>query len=107
MDASPARITVAAALELPALRRGLPEVVAGAARLERPIRGVHAGGGRNIAPLPRGGGLLLTTGMAIGAGAADQRAFVAELAAREVAGLAIELGHTYNNRLPPALVAAA
>ena len=30
MDASAARITVAAALELPALRRGLPEVVAGA-----------------------------------------------------------------------------
>lgn len=107
MDASAARITVADALALPALRRGLPEVVAGAAALDRPIRWVHAGEVRNIASLLRGGELLLTTGMAIGSGAADQRAFVAELAAREVAGLAIELGHTYNNRLPAALVAAA
>jgi PucR family transcriptional regulator, purine catabolism regulatory protein len=107
MDASAARITVAAALELPALRRGLPEVVAGAEALERPIRWVHAGEVRNIASLLRGGELLLTTGMAIGPTASDQRTFVAELAAREVAALAIELGNTYNNRLPAALVAAA
>lgn len=107
MDASAARITVAAALELPALRRGLPEVVAGAEALDRPIRWVHAGEVRNIASLLRGGELLLTTGMAIGPTASDQRTFVAELAAREVAALAIELGNTYNNRLPAALVAAA
>jgi purine catabolism regulator len=107
MDASAARITVAAALELPALRRGLPEVVAGAEALDRPIRWVHAGEVRNIASLLRGGELLLTTGMAIGPTASDQRTFVAELAAREVAALAIELGNTYSNRLPAALVAAA
>jgi PucR family transcriptional regulator, purine catabolism regulatory protein len=107
MDAPSARITVAAALELPALRRGLPEVVAGVEALERPIRWVHAGEVRNIASLLRGGELLLTTGMAIGPTASDQRTFVAELAAREVAALAIELGNTYNNRLPAALVAAA
>jgi PucR family transcriptional regulator, purine catabolism regulatory protein len=108
MDASVSpRITVAAALELPALRRALPEVVAGAEGLDRPIRWVHAGEVPNMASLLRGGELLLTTGMGIGAKAADQRRFVAELAAREVAALAIELGHTYNNHLPPALVAAA
>src|SRR4051794_16787147 len=104
--ASP-RITVAAALELPALRRGLPEVVAGADSLDRPIRWVHAGEVPNMASLLRGGELLLTTGMGVGAKAADQRRFVAELAARQVAALVIELGHTYNNQLPPALVAAA
>jgi PucR family transcriptional regulator, purine catabolism regulatory protein len=101
------RITVAAALALPALRRGLPEVVAGAGGLERPIRWVHAGEVPNMASLLRGGELLLTTGMGVGARAADQRRFVAELAAREVAALVIELGHTYAQRLPAALVAAA
>lgn len=108
MDASASpRITVAAALELPALRRGLPEVVAGAEALGRPIRWVHAGEVPNIASLLRGGELLLTTGMGIGVKPVDQRRFVAELAARQVAALVIELGHTYNNHLPPALVAAA
>jgi purine catabolism regulator len=107
MDASASpRITVAAALELPALRRGLPEVVAGRPGLDRPIRWVHAGEVPNMASLLRGGELLLTTGMGIGTKATDQRRFVAELAARQVAALVIELGHTYA-RLPPALVAAA
>jgi purine catabolism regulator len=108
MDASdPPRITVAAALALPALRRGLPEVVAGHRGLDRTLRWVHAGEVPNIASLLRGGELLLTTGMGIGAKAGDQRRFVAELAAREVAALVIELGHTYDARLPPALRAAA
>jgi purine catabolism regulator len=108
MDASPSpRITVAAALRLPAVRRGLPEVVAGGDALDRPIRWVHAGEVPNMASLLRGGELLLTTGMGIGPKAADQRRFVAELAARQIAALAIELGHTYTNALPPALVAAA
>jgi purine catabolism regulator len=101
------RITVGAALALPALRRGLPEVVAGAGGLDRPLRWVHAGEVPNIASLLRGGELLLTTGMGIGPRADDQRRFVAELAEREVAGLVIELGHTYERRLPGALVAAA
>jgi purine catabolism regulator len=107
MDAPAApRITVAAALELPALRRGLPEVVAGHGGLDRPIRWVHAGEVPNIAALLRGGELLLTTGMGIGARAADQRRFVATLAARDVAALVIELGQVVP-QLPAALVAAA
>ncbi|HEY4098399.1 MAG TPA: PucR family transcriptional regulator [Baekduia sp.] len=105
-DAAAPRITVAAALELPALRRGLPEVVAGREHLDRPIRWVHAGEVPNMASLLRGGELLLTTGMGIGARAGDQRRFVAALAARDVAALVIELHHTYA-KLPQALVAAA
>src|SRR3954454_21135591 len=104
--ASP-RITVAAALALPALRRGLPEVVAGAEHLDRPVRWVHAGEVPNIASLLRGGEILLTTGMGIGDRAADQRRFVAELAARNVASLMIELGARFEGRLPTALVRAA
>ena len=100
-------VTVASALELPELRRGLPEVVAGAASLERPIRWVHAGEVPNIASLLRGGELLLTTGMGIGPRAADQRRFVAELAARGVAAVVVELDQRFAGGLPKPLRAAA
>jgi purine catabolism regulator len=101
-----ARITVADALALPVLRRGLPRVVAGDEHLGRAIRWVHAGEVPNIAKLLRGGELLLTTGMGIGARAADQRRFVAELAARDVAAVVIELGAPFR-ALPLAMVGAA
>jgi len=103
----PSKTTVATALSIPELRRGLPEVVAGAGELDRRVRWVHAGEVPEIASLLRGGELLLTTGMGIGARALDQRRFISELAAREVAALVIELGNTFQEHLPPALVAAA
>jgi purine catabolism regulator len=99
-------ITVAEALELPVLRRGLPKVVAGARALDHPIRWVHAGEVPNIASLLGGGELLLTTGMGIGSGRA-QREFVSRLASRGVAGVVIELGGVFKKRLPAALVEAA
>ncbi|WP_218009706.1 PucR family transcriptional regulator [Actinomadura kijaniata] len=99
-------ITVAAALELPAFRRGLPEVVAAADRLDREIRWVHAAEVPNIAALLKGGELLLTTGMGIGDRTAEQRRFVLRLAARGVAALVVELGTRYGT-LPAALVETA
>ncbi|MDW5596182.1 PucR family transcriptional regulator [Conexibacter stalactiti] len=99
-------ITVRRALELPALRRGLPEVVAGAERLDRTIRWVHAGEVANIAALLTGGEMLLSTGMGIGSRAADQRRFVRALADRNAAALVIELGTVFAEP-PNALVEAA
>jgi len=101
------KMTIAGALTLPVLRRALPRVVSGDRQLQRSIRWVHAGEVPDIATLLHGGELLLTTGMGIGARRADQRRFVAELAAREVAGIAVELGDPFAGSLPPALVAAA
>jgi purine catabolism regulator len=100
------RFTVADALALPVLRRGLPEVAAGRRHLDRPIRWVHACEMPNIADSLTGGELLLATGMGIGARPADQRRFVAELAERRTAALIIELGSVMAE-LPPALVGAA
>src|SRR6478735_5311731 len=100
-------MTVAAALDLPELRCGLPNVVAATGALDRPIRWVHAGEVPDIAAMLRGGELLLTTGMGIGSRAEQQRRFVAALAGREVAGLVIELGGTFAGRLPAALVGEA
>ncbi|MDO8211219.1 PucR family transcriptional regulator [Conexibacter sp. CPCC 206217] len=99
-------ITVRAALELPALRRGLPEVLAGHARLDQTIRWVHTGEVANIAALLSGGEMLLTTGMGIGTRAAEQRRFVARLAERDAAALVIELGTVFS-AAPRALVEAA
>jgi purine catabolism regulator len=105
-DSQSSGITVQRALELPALRGGLPEVIAGAERLQRTVRWVHAGEVPNIASLLKGGELLLTTGYGIGTRPAEQRAFVRKLAERGIAALVIELGQRFA-RLPTALVDTA
>ncbi|WP_447036550.1 PucR family transcriptional regulator [Streptomyces sp. DSM 118878] len=99
-------ITVQRALELPGLRGGLPEVVAGAERLQRTVRWVHAGEVPNMASLLKGGELLLTTGLGLGTRPADQRAFVRKLAERGIAALVVELGPRFD-RLPAAIVETA
>lgn len=101
-----AGITVRRALELPGLRSGLPEVLAGADRLGRTVRWVHAGEVPHIASLLKGGELLLSTGYGLGTRPADQRAFVRTLAERGIAALVVELGPRFT-RLPAALVDTA
>ncbi|GHE01773.1 PucR family transcriptional regulator [Streptomyces alanosinicus] len=105
-DTQGAGITVQRALELPGLRSGLPEIVAGADRLARTVRWVHAGEVPNIASLLKGGELLLTTGYGLGTRPAEQRAFVRTLAERGIAALVVELGPRFT-RLPAALVDTA
>ncbi|MET9110460.1 PucR family transcriptional regulator ligand-binding domain-containing protein, partial [Streptomyces zhihengii] len=99
-------ITVRRALELPVLRSGLPETVAGGDRLGRTVRWVHAGEVPNIASLLKGGELLLTTGLGLGTRPAEQRAFVRQLAERGIAALVVELGPRFD-RLPSTLVETA
>jgi purine catabolism regulator len=101
-----ALITVKAALRLPALRVGAPEVLAGARNLDRAIRWVHVGEVRNIAALLKGGELLLTTGIAAGRTAAQQRSFVDTLKDRGVAALVVELGQHFQ-QIPAAMVSQA
>ncbi|MDX3117416.1 PucR family transcriptional regulator ligand-binding domain-containing protein, partial [Streptomyces scabiei] len=105
-DSRSAGITVQRALELPGLRGGLPEVLAGGERLDRTVRWVHAGEVPHIASLLKGGELLLTTGYGLGTRPAEQRAFVRTLAERGIAALVIELGPRFD-RLPAALVETA
>ncbi|GAA2455989.1 PucR family transcriptional regulator [Streptomyces glaucus] len=105
-DTRGAGITVRRALELPGLRSGLPEVLAGDDLLHRTVRWVHAGEVPHIASLLKGGELLLTTGYGLGTRPADQRAFVRTLAERGIAALVVELGPRFA-RLPAALVDTA
>ncbi|MBV9944529.1 MAG: PucR family transcriptional regulator ligand-binding domain-containing protein [Solirubrobacterales bacterium] len=97
---------MAAALRLPALRRGAPQVLAGRQHLDRTIHWVHAAEVPNIATLLKGGELLLRTGMGAGRTAAQQRQFIDQLAERGIAALVIELGQHFQ-RIPPALTKQA
>jgi purine catabolism regulator len=107
MPADPANaITVAEALALSALRRGLPEVIAGHGSLQRALRWVHAGEVPNIAALLSGGELLLTTGMGLAVSDAQRCRFIEGLAQRGVAALVIELG-TALTEIPESMREAA
>jgi len=94
------------ALELAPLRRGEPEILAGVEALGTEIRWTHAGEGLNLASLLKGGELLITTGIDIAASSESQRRFAADLAARRIAALAIELGSALDT-VPTPLVEAA
>ncbi|MGY1664160.1 PucR family transcriptional regulator [Geodermatophilus sp. SYSU D00705] len=98
--------TLGEVLRLDALRRAAPEVVVGTDLLDRPVRWVHTSELAEAAYLLKGGELLLTTGLGIGGrGAVGEAAYVAALAERGAAALALELGWTFPEA-PAALVAA-
>ena len=101
-------VTLRDVLGLDVVQRGEPVVLAAGDRLDTSVRWVHAvelssGVGR----LLRGGELVLSTGIALPDSAAGLAAYVDELAAAGVAGVAIELGRRYVSALPSALVSAA
>ncbi len=99
--------TVAEVLELDSVRAGDPAVVAGAAALEHRVRWVHVSELADIAPLLRGGELILTTGVALPADDNALQAYVLALHRVGAAGLVIELGRRFQGALPSALVGAA
>ncbi|MBM7417385.1 MULTISPECIES: PucR family transcriptional regulator [Nocardiaceae] len=97
-------LTVRAALDLPILRGGAPEVVVGSDNLDIPLRWVHVFEVRDIASVLRGGELLLSEGRMFGSAVEDRR-LIAELTERGVAALVIELGPRHRT-LPKNVVAA-
>jgi PucR family transcriptional regulator, purine catabolism regulatory protein len=99
--------TVREVLQLAAVQRGQPQVVAAAGGLDRPVRWVHAIEFADAARLLRGGELVLTTGIALPDEEALIGAYVAGLAGVGVSALAVELGRKYTGGLPAAFVAAA
>lgn len=102
-----APLTVAGMLELPVLQRGRPEVLSGGDLHERTVRWVHTSEIYDIAPLLKGGEVLLTTGLGlVGAGPAALYEYAASLAERSVAAMVLELGRTFS-RAPEELVDGA
>src|ERR1039457_5340989 len=99
--------TVAQILALDAVRAGRPRVVAGAGRLDAPVRWVHAIELADAARLLRGGELVLTTGIALPEAPALLDEYVADLAGVGVSAVAVELGRTYTGALPASFAQAA
>ncbi|WP_406203578.1 PucR family transcriptional regulator [Kitasatospora sp. NBC_01560] len=99
--------TVARVLDLEVMRRGLPQVVAGADHLERPVRWVHISELPDVAGVLQGGELVLSTGIALPEDREGLARYVRELDEVGVAGLVIEFGRRYFDSLPRALVHAA
>lgn len=98
--------TVADLLDLPEVRAGDPELVAGAGALDLPVRWVHISEVPDVAALLRGGEVLLTTGIALPDDGPALSTYVHELASVGVSALAIELGRRFRH-LPVELVEAA
>ena len=86
---------------------GLPlRLLAGVGHAGQPIRWVHASELEDPTPWLKGGEVILTTGMGIGATPAKQRAYVKRLAGAGVAGLGFGLGFSHE-KTPKALVTTA
>src|SRR3954453_17896225 len=98
-------LTLVSVLELPVVRRALPEVVTGADALDRQVRWAHVIEMPDPDDLLKGGELVLTTGLGAGGGAAAQREWAQSLVEQGLAALAVELGTSW--REVPAPVVAA
>src|SRR6478672_7055687 len=88
------------------LRAGA-EAPTGPVPQSRQVRWVHSTEVYEVAPLLRGGELLLTTGLGLaGSGELDRRAYVRSVADAGLTALAIELGWTFDT-VPPDMLAEA
>jgi purine catabolism regulator len=86
---------------------GMPlKLLAGVQHADRPIRWVHVSELEDPTPWLKGGEVILTTGMGIGATPAKQRAYVKRLAGAGLAGLGFGLGFSHD-KTPRSLVTAA
>ncbi|MEX0989217.1 MAG: PucR family transcriptional regulator ligand-binding domain-containing protein [Actinomycetota bacterium] len=81
-------------------------LTAGATGADRPLRWVHVSELEDPTPFLKGGELILTTGMGVGATPAKQRAYVKRLADAGVVGLGFGLGFSHD-KVPKPLAAAA
>ena len=99
--------TLREVLALEVVSAGRPRVVAGADRLDTPVRWAHVAEIPEIPGLLRGQELVLTTGVAMPADTEGRLRFLQALAEVPVAGLVVELGRAFTHQLPQALVRGA
>jgi PucR family transcriptional regulator, purine catabolism regulatory protein len=99
--------TVGDLLGLPVIRRGSPQVLAGADGLGARVRWVHVLELADAAHLLQGGEFVLTTGIALPSDPALLARYASDLAGAGVSALAVELGRRFVGTLPAALVKGA
>jgi purine catabolism regulator len=98
-------LTLAEVLELPVVRRALPELVVDGG-LDRELRWAHVLDTSDPAGLLKGGELVLTTGIGAGARPADQARWIAAVLEQEPSAVAVELGTSWREQVPEPVVAA-
>ncbi|MFE2425722.1 PucR family transcriptional regulator [Streptomyces sp. NPDC059373] len=97
-------LTLREILALDTVAEAAPHVLAGERSLDRPVRWVHSSEVYEAVSFLDGGELLLTNGFGlVGADAETRRRYVRELAARGVAGVAVEVGRSLPD-MPPEVV---
>jgi purine catabolism regulator len=89
-------------LDSPQFKAGDPSVLAGEARLDRPVRWIHISDSPNPGYLLRGGELLLTSGAAISDDPERNLAYITSLFDHGAAGLAIDF-HPESRSTPTSL----
>src|SRR5262245_21549519 len=99
-------LTLAEVLELPVVRRALPEVITGAERLDCELRWAHVIEMADPSDLLKGGELVLTTGIGAGAQERDQARWIETLVDQGPAAVMVELGTTWRERVPEPVVRA-
>jgi purine catabolism regulator len=93
-------------LSFSSFQRGQPTVIAGAQRLDRPVRWVHVSESADLTGLLEGGELVLTTGLPL-TGTADRVAgYLQTLATVGIAALTVEFG-THITAVPAEIAARA
>src|SRR3954454_5579048 len=96
-------LSLADVLELPVVRRALPELITG--RVECELRWSHVIEMRDPDDLLKGGELVLTTGLGAGDEPAHQATWIKSLIEQGMAALAVELGTSWRS-VPPGVVEA-
>src|ERR1700760_426447 len=96
-------LSLGSVLELPVVRRALPEGGTGEDALARTIRWAHVIEMPDPEDLLKGGELVLTTGLGAGDAAAHQTAWTRSLLAQGMAALAVELGTSWRAVPAPVL----
>jgi len=100
-------LSLADVLDLPVVRRALPEVVIGHGTLGREIRWSHVIEMPDPDDLLKGGELVLTTGLGAGEEARHQAHWTASLIDQGMAALAVELGSSWREVPAPVVAACA
>ncbi|WP_244304778.1 PucR family transcriptional regulator [Leucobacter viscericola] len=100
-----AGLTVAAVLDLPELRAGQPELIAGSGHTDRAVRWAHVVAGTGAAAFLDGGELLLTTGAGWPSDPEELAAVTDTLTGTGPAAVILELG-TRLEHAPDALIAS-
>ncbi|MFF5436108.1 PucR family transcriptional regulator [Streptomyces achromogenes] len=88
-------LSVRRVLTLERVLAGEPEVVAGADRLDRPVRWVHVAEAADVGVMLSGGEMVLTTGVLLAGDEAGQAEYIRSLHRAEAAAVVLGLGRAF------------